>query len=169
MREVARELSAPFGRLVAHGGRATAPPPRPRTSIAVLVFTNITQNAEDNWLGTGIMETVTADLKGIPGLTVIGCERICEVEKRLTGHASRGATELAIAARPRGGRAARRDGRIPGRRGRHADHGARDGRRVGRGRHDREGRRQPARSLRAAGPRRHGADVGAQARVAVPP
>ena len=73
--------------------------PRPARSgenvIAVLVFTNITQNAEDNWLGTGIMETVTADLKDIPGLTVIGCERICEVEKRLTGHAARGATELA--------------------------------------------------------------------------
>ena len=40
------------------------------------------------------METVTADLKSIPGLTVIGCERICEVERRLTGRA-RGESELA--------------------------------------------------------------------------
>ncbi len=31
------------------------------------------------------METVTADLKGVSGLAVIGCERVCEVEKRLTG------------------------------------------------------------------------------------
>jgi tetratricopeptide (TPR) repeat protein len=42
------------------------------------------------------METVTADLKDVPGLAVIGCERICEVEKRLTGHASRGESELAV-------------------------------------------------------------------------
>lgn len=94
MRDVARELS-----LLASGSpRPAGAPPSALAGenvIAVLVFTNITQNAEDNWLGTGIMETVTADLKGIPGLTVIGCERICEVEKRLTGHASRGATELA--------------------------------------------------------------------------
>ena len=94
MRDVMRELS-----LLASGSSRAAGAAPPTTSgenvIAVLVFTNITQNADDNWLGTGIMETVTNDLKGIPGLTVIGCERICEVEKRLTGHASRGATELA--------------------------------------------------------------------------
>jgi adenylate cyclase len=64
--------------------------------IAVLAFANITQNTEDNWLGTGIMETVTADLKNVPGLSVIGCERVCEVEKRLTGETTRGASELAI-------------------------------------------------------------------------
>ncbi|MCM3876775.1 MAG: tetratricopeptide repeat protein, partial [Thermoanaerobaculia bacterium] len=93
MRDVARELSLHAG---GSSRVAGAPPAVPGENvIAVLVFTNITQNAEDNWLGTGIMETVTADLKGIPGLTVIGCERICEVEKRLTGHAARGATELA--------------------------------------------------------------------------
>ena len=94
MRDVMRELS-----LLASGSSRAAGAAPSTTSgenvIAVLVFTNITQNADDNWLGTGIMETVTNDLKGIPGLTVIGCERICEVEKRLTGHASRGATELA--------------------------------------------------------------------------
>jgi len=94
MRDVTRELS-PLASGSLHAG---SPPSAPsgENVIAVLVFTNITQNAEDNWLGTGIMETVTADLKGIPGLTVIGCERICEVEKRLTGHATRGATELAM-------------------------------------------------------------------------
>jgi serine/threonine protein kinase/tetratricopeptide (TPR) repeat protein len=94
MRDVARELS-----LLASGSpRAagtSASPPAGENVIAVLVFTNITQSAEDNWLGTGIMETVTHDLKEISGLTVIGCERICEVEKRLTGQAARGAAELA--------------------------------------------------------------------------
>lgn len=43
----------------------------------------------------GIMETVTADLKAVEGLSVIGCERICEVEKRLTGRAAHGEIELA--------------------------------------------------------------------------
>lgn len=94
MRDVTRELSLlASGSSRALGGPQSMPPGE--NVIAVLVFTNITQNAEDNWLGTGIMETVTADLKNIPGLTVIGCERICEVEKRLTGQAARGATELA--------------------------------------------------------------------------
>jgi tetratricopeptide (TPR) repeat protein/predicted Ser/Thr protein kinase len=94
MRDVARELALHASGASRAAGAPPAPPPGENV-IAVLVFTNITQNAEDNWLGTGIMETVTADLKDIPGLTVIGCERICEVEKRLTGHASSGATELA--------------------------------------------------------------------------
>jgi non-specific serine/threonine protein kinase len=95
MRDVGRELSA----LASGSARTEASPISAfpaENAIAVLVFTNITQNPEDNWLGTGIMETVTADLKNVPGLTVIGCERVCEVEKRLTGQATRGASELAI-------------------------------------------------------------------------
>ena len=94
MRDVARELS-PLASGSSRAPAASPATPAGENVIAVLAFTNITGNAEDNWLGTGIMETVTADLKGIPGLTVIGCERICEVEKRLTGQASRGTTELA--------------------------------------------------------------------------
>jgi non-specific serine/threonine protein kinase len=53
-------------------------------SLAVLSFTNITQNADDDWLGTGIAETVTADLKNIEGITVIGRERIYEVLRQLS-------------------------------------------------------------------------------------
>jgi non-specific serine/threonine protein kinase len=48
-------------------------------SVAVMNFINITKNADDDWLGTGIAETVTADLKNIEGMTVIGRERIYEV------------------------------------------------------------------------------------------
>jgi len=48
-------------------------------SVAVLSFVNITKSSEDDWLGTGIAETVAADLKGIEGLTVISRERIFEV------------------------------------------------------------------------------------------
>ncbi len=52
-------------------------------SLAVMTFGNITQNEADNWLGVGIAETVTADLKNIEGLTVIGRERVFEVLRRL--------------------------------------------------------------------------------------
>ncbi|HSB64864.1 MAG TPA: protein kinase [Thermoanaerobaculia bacterium] len=95
MRDVARELSALAGGSSRPGASPVSASPA-ENAIAVLAFTNITQSPEDNWLGTGIMETVTADLKNVPGLTVIGCERVCEVEKRLTGQTTHGASELAI-------------------------------------------------------------------------
>ncbi len=53
-------------------------------SIAVMSFNNITENATDDWIGTGIAETVTADLKKIEGITVIGRERVYEVLRRLS-------------------------------------------------------------------------------------
>src|SRR5262249_39463709 len=51
-------------------------------SVAVLRFNNVTKNPEDDWLGVGIAETVTADLKTIEGMTVIGRELIYEVLRR---------------------------------------------------------------------------------------
>jgi serine/threonine-protein kinase len=53
-------------------------------SIAVMNFVNITRNPDDEWLGTGIAETVTADLKNIEGVTVIGRELIYEVMRSLS-------------------------------------------------------------------------------------
>ncbi|MDZ7343422.1 MAG: hypothetical protein ONA90_02785, partial [candidate division KSB1 bacterium] len=47
-------------------------------SVAVLRFNTVTKNPEDDWLGVGIAETVTADLKNIEGMTVIGRELISE-------------------------------------------------------------------------------------------
>lgn len=52
-------------------------------SIAVMRFGNVTQNPADDWLGSGIAETVTADLKKIEGLSVIGRERVYETLRRL--------------------------------------------------------------------------------------
>jgi tetratricopeptide (TPR) repeat protein len=97
MRDARRDLEAVAGGAARTSSGAptpggAAPPPN---AVAVVAFSNITKSPEDDWLGTGIMETVTADLKGVPGLSVIGCERICEVEKRLTGQASHGESELA--------------------------------------------------------------------------
>lgn len=54
----------------------------PGKSIAVISFNNITKNIADDWLGGGIAETVTADLKKIEGITVIGRERVYERLRR---------------------------------------------------------------------------------------
>ena len=50
-------------------------------SIAVLTFANVTREAADDWIGTGIAETVTADLKNVPRITVIGRAQIFEMLK----------------------------------------------------------------------------------------
>lgn len=57
-------------------------------SLAVMNFVNITGNTSDEWLGVGIAETVTADLKSIEGLTVIGRERVYEVLRRINARPS---------------------------------------------------------------------------------
>ena len=56
--------------------------PRAERSVAVLRFNNVTKSPEDDWLGVGIAETVTADLKNVEGMTVIGRELIYEALRR---------------------------------------------------------------------------------------
>jgi serine/threonine protein kinase/Tfp pilus assembly protein PilF len=48
-------------------------------SIAVLTFTNVTRTAADDWIGTGIAETVTADLKNVQNLAVVSRGQISEL------------------------------------------------------------------------------------------
>jgi serine/threonine protein kinase/tetratricopeptide (TPR) repeat protein len=57
--------------------------PKLENAIAVMTFINITKEAADDWIGSGIAETVTADLKNVRGVSVIGRERIFEVIKNL--------------------------------------------------------------------------------------
>ena len=45
--------------------------PETTTSVAVLVFSNITGEAADDWMGGGIAETVATGLDGVGGLMVI--------------------------------------------------------------------------------------------------
>jgi tetratricopeptide (TPR) repeat protein/predicted Ser/Thr protein kinase len=52
-------------------------------TVAVLTFANITRSTEDDWLGTGIAETLTADLRGVPGLAMVPRGRIHETLRRL--------------------------------------------------------------------------------------
>jgi TolB-like protein len=51
--------------------------------LAVIDFRNISANAEDDWLGTGISETLTADLKGFEGVTVVPRGRVSELARTL--------------------------------------------------------------------------------------
>jgi TolB-like protein/tRNA A-37 threonylcarbamoyl transferase component Bud32/Tfp pilus assembly protein PilF len=95
MREVAHELDA-----IRRGGpsaRGVAPVLSSQPAVAVMGFDNITKVPEDEWLGTGIAETVAADLRAVEGLTVIARERIHEVLRKLAGAGPVG--EQALAAR----------------------------------------------------------------------
>ncbi|HKP14366.1 MAG TPA: protein kinase [Blastocatellia bacterium] len=57
---------------------------RLENALAVMTFANITKEPVDDWIGSGIAETVTADAKKIRGLVVIGRERIFEALKNLS-------------------------------------------------------------------------------------
>jgi non-specific serine/threonine protein kinase len=72
--------------MLAPPNRSTAnilPSPRLENAIAVMNFTNITREPSDDWIGSGIAETVTADLKNIRGLSIIGRERTFEVLRNI--------------------------------------------------------------------------------------
>jgi serine/threonine protein kinase/tetratricopeptide (TPR) repeat protein len=58
--------------------------PKTDNTVAVMTFSNITKEPADDWIGSGIAETVTADLQSVEGLTVIGRARVFEVMKSMT-------------------------------------------------------------------------------------
>ena len=75
------------------------------SSLAVTGFRNLTAAAEDDWLGTGISETVSADLAGLDGITVIPRGRVHEVLRRLSQETGATDDDLALlAARDLGAR-----------------------------------------------------------------
>src|SRR5215204_1142806 len=57
-------------------------------SVAVMTFANITREAADDWIGTGIAETVSSDLKNIHGLTVISRARVYDALRNLSSSAN---------------------------------------------------------------------------------
>jgi TolB-like protein/Tfp pilus assembly protein PilF len=65
-------------------------------TIAVLTFANVTGDAADDWIGTGIAETVTADLKNVRDVTVIGRAQVFEQLKTVTAETGRSGDSLAI-------------------------------------------------------------------------
>lgn len=65
-----------------------------RSVLAVADFQNITANADDDWLGTGISETITADLRGVERLTVIPRVRVYALMRTLEQQSSVSAEAL---------------------------------------------------------------------------
>ncbi len=81
-------------------GLGQAPPPGPASAnpgVAVLAFINVTGAREDDWIGTGIAETVASDLRALPGLTVLARERVQEVARDLAGKGREADEALAVA------------------------------------------------------------------------
>ena len=60
--------------------RAQVDPP---VAVAVLPFVNITAASDDDWIGAGVAETVTAELYGRPPLTPIGRGPVMEAMRTL--------------------------------------------------------------------------------------
>jgi tetratricopeptide (TPR) repeat protein len=65
-------------------------------TLAVLTFTNVTGDAADDWIGTGIAETVTADLKNVRDVTVIGRAQVAEQLHNVNDQIGRSGDSLAI-------------------------------------------------------------------------
>jgi len=82
-------------------GSSNALAPKLENALAVMTFSNITGEPKDEWIGSGIAETVTSDLKKVKGLSVIGRERTFEVLKDLgTGQLEEFDETVAIDAPP---------------------------------------------------------------------
>ena len=66
--------------------RIAAVPAAPRQGccVAVMTFSNITREPADDWIGTGIAETVSTDLKNIHNLSVIGRARVYDAMRHLS-------------------------------------------------------------------------------------
>jgi serine/threonine protein kinase/cytochrome c-type biogenesis protein CcmH/NrfG len=89
LRQIAAELErrAP-SRRTARMPSATIDKPTFGCCVAVMTFQNITREATDDWIGTGIAETVSSDLKNVHNLSVIGRARVYDALRNLSsdGH-----------------------------------------------------------------------------------
>jgi non-specific serine/threonine protein kinase len=68
------------GATLTHGGGSDG---RSGHRVAVLRFANITGQPADDWIGAGLAETVTSDLKHLHAVTVIGTEQVADTLQRL--------------------------------------------------------------------------------------
>lgn len=69
-------------------GPTTGASPAECCLVAVMAFSNITGEPADDWIGSGIAETVTADLKAVKGVQVVGRAQVFEA-LRTMGSGSR--------------------------------------------------------------------------------
>ena len=79
-----------------HAQRPAAPPPQAHSGIvAVMPFFNMSGAPTDAWIGSGIAETVMADLVRVGGLTVIDREVVLDALREL--NVSEGEERMALA------------------------------------------------------------------------
>ena len=84
LRDIARTLDQTPRNTTSRVAIGLAPQPRVESSVAVMTFANITREPGDDWIGSGIAETVSSDLKKIEGLTVIGRARVFDALRNLS-------------------------------------------------------------------------------------
>jgi serine/threonine protein kinase/tetratricopeptide (TPR) repeat protein len=88
LRDVATELdTVPRGTTSRVAAGLPSTPLALERSVAVMTFANITREPADDWIGTGIAETVSSDLKNIHGLTLIGRARVFDALRNLASSA----------------------------------------------------------------------------------
>jgi serine/threonine protein kinase/Tfp pilus assembly protein PilF len=88
LRELSRELeSVSTPRASTSRVSSGSTPAAIARSVAVMTFVNITREPADDWIGTGIAETVSSDLKNIHGLTIIGRARVYDALRNLSSSA----------------------------------------------------------------------------------
>jgi TolB-like protein/Tfp pilus assembly protein PilF len=56
-------------------------------TLAVMDFENLSRNPDDDWIGSGVAESVAAELARVPGLSVVGRAKALKVLKSLGGAA----------------------------------------------------------------------------------
>ena len=78
----------------------SAPTAATSDSVAVIVFSNISGAAPDDWIGTGIVETLAAHLEGADGVSVIGRQAVSGASARVSaeGSAAQATEGTAVAA-----------------------------------------------------------------------
>lgn len=73
---------------------------RDAVTVAVSSFVNISGGADDDWLGAGLAETLTAGAAQLDGVAVVPRERVSEILKTLAGQTGeRGSSPVLSAAR----------------------------------------------------------------------
>jgi TolB-like protein len=82
LREVAAELDGGPRGTVARAA-ALAGPDGCACAVAVMTFVNITREPSDDWIGTGIAESVSSDLQKIKHLAVIGRARVYDALRNI--------------------------------------------------------------------------------------
>ena len=74
-------------RAMGEGGTPQPSAGSPQT-LAILDFRNLSRQSDDDWIGSGVAESLAADLARVPGLTVVGREKLLAATRVHAGAAS---------------------------------------------------------------------------------